>query len=257
MGPAEQLKQKPSYALTVALVVAVVCALVVSIAAVTLRPLDQANLKAEREARLASILEALESTVGTADGLDIQARVVELDTGAYDDSIDANLFDTVKAGLDPATSTSIPPESDPAGLKRRANHAVVYLSGDDTGKPELIILPVWGVGYQSALRGFLALDGKAERIYALKFYEQGETPGLGSRIQDAEWEAKWPGKQPYNANREVQIEVGGSGHSRDVSRVDGISGATRTTQGVNTLIRFWLGDLGFGPYLERLRDGDN
>ena len=257
MGPAEHLKQKPAYALAVALVVAVVCALVVSIAAVTLRPLYQANLKAEREARLASILTALEQTSGTARSFNIEARVVKLDTGAYDDGIDANLFDAVKAGLDPTTSTAIPPESDPAGLKRRANHAVVYLSTDETGKAELVILPVWGVGYQSALRGFLALDGDAETIYALKFYEQGETPGLGSRIQDAEWEAKWPGKQPFDSNREVQIEVGGSGNNRDASRVDGISGATRTTHGVNTLIRFWLGDLGFGPYLERLRNGDS
>ena len=37
--------------------------------------------------------------------------------------------------------------------------------------------------------------------------------------------------------------------------VDGISGATRTSQGVHGLLRFWLGDLGFGPYLERIRQG--
>ena len=35
--------------------------------------------------------------------------------------------------------------------------------------------------------------------------------------------------------------------------VDGISGATRTSQGVTDLLRFWLGDNGFGPYLDRIR----
>jgi Na+-transporting NADH:ubiquinone oxidoreductase subunit C len=38
--------------------------------------------------------------------------------------------------------------------------------------------------------------------------------------------------------------------------VDGISGATRTSRGVHGLLRFWLGDFGFGPYLERVRRGE-
>jgi Na+-transporting NADH:ubiquinone oxidoreductase subunit C len=44
----------------------------------------------------------------------------------------------------------------------------------------------------------------------------------------------------------------------DPHRVDGISGATLTIRGVNHLVQFWLGEHGFGPYLERLRsNGEN
>jgi Na+-transporting NADH:ubiquinone oxidoreductase subunit C len=40
-------------------------------------------------------------------------------------------------------------------------------------------------------------------------------------------------------------------------QVDAIAGATLTSNGVANLLNFWLGDLGFGPYLERLhRTGD-
>jgi Na+-transporting NADH:ubiquinone oxidoreductase subunit C len=41
----------------------------------------------------------------------------------------------------------------------------------------------------------------------------------------------------------------------DPYQVDGLSGATITSRGVGNLVRFWLGDDGFGPYLEGLRMG--
>jgi Na+-transporting NADH:ubiquinone oxidoreductase subunit C len=35
-------------------------------------------------------------------------------------------------------------------------------------------------------------------------------------------------------------------------KVDGLSGATLTSRGVTNLVHFWLGDEGFGPYLDKL-----
>ena len=39
----------------------------------------------------------------------------------------------------------------------------------------------------------------------------------------------------------------------DPYHVDGLSGSTLTSNGVTHLVRFWLGDHGFGPYLARYR----
>ena len=39
-----------------------------------------------------------------------------------------------------------------------------------------------------------------------------------------------------------------------IHEVDGLSGATITSRGVSHLLEFWLGDLGFKPYLERVRE---
>lgn len=248
--------ESPLRALLTALIVALVCALLVSIAAVSLRPRYQANLDAERMSRLTAIVQALKAVRGEVTASAIESRVVHLDSGGYTDYLDPDIFDARKATTDPDQSIALAPESDIAGIKRRANHAVVYLIHDSDDQPSVVILPVWGVGYQSALYGYLALAADAREILALKFYEQGETPGLGSRIQDPAWEALWPGKQAYNRDGEVEIEIGGSGHQNDISRIDGITGATRTSHGVDTLIRFWLGELGFGPYLTRLRRGE-
>ncbi len=247
--------ERPLKALLVSLGVALVCALLVSITAVTLRPWYVANLEAERIARLQSILDALGETAQTLSMQDIEARVVNLDSGAYSDTIDPTTYDARRAANNPDQSIPIPPKLDVAGIKRRAKHAVVYLVRNPAGNIALLILPVRGVGYQSALYGYVALSANSNRIIALKFYEHGETPGLGSRIQDPEWEALWPGKQAYDADGSVSIHVGKGGDS--FNRVDGISGATRTIMGVNGLIRFWLGEFGFGPYLDRVRHNND
>lgn len=255
-NPPKPDMETPQRALLTALGVALVCALLVSIAAVSLRPRYQANLDAERMGRLTAIVEALETVSGDVVPSAIQTKVVHLDSGDYIDYLDPDMFDARKATTDPDQSIALAPEQDIAGIKRRANHAVVYLIADTNRPPTVVILPVWGVGYQSALYGYLALAADAREVLALKFYEQGETPGLGSRIQDPAWEALWTGKQAYDKDGNLKIKVGGSGHHNELSRIDGISGATRTSDGVDTLIRFWLGDLGFGPYLGRLRRGE-
>ena len=250
-----KLSDSPMKVLKTALLVALACALLVSFTAVSLRPLYLANLEAERMARLASILQTLDQVAGGMRPEDIEARVVTLENGSYADDIDPATYDARRAVNDPGKSIDIPPQFDLAGIKRRAHHAVVYLIRNSKGMIDALILPVRGVGYQSALYGYLALAADANEILALKFYEHGETPGLGSRIQDPDWEALWPGNQAFDESGRVSIRVGTSqGFAGD--RVDGISGATRTTNGVDRLIQFWLGDFAFGPYLKRVRSGE-
>jgi Na+-transporting NADH:ubiquinone oxidoreductase subunit C len=254
------IRENPLQALSMLLGVAVLCALLVSVSAVKLQPRYVANLEAYRLAQLESILSALSGTAHAVAADKIESRVVELASGRYADGIDAVTFDARKAAVDPNSSTPIPPASDVAGIKRRAKHAGVFLLRDADGHIQLIILPVRGSGYQSSLYGFLALSGDTSTVVALRFYEQGDTPGMGGRIQDPSWEALWPGKQVYDESGTVRIGVARgkvSPASVDAQHmVDGISGATRTSQGVHGLLRFWLDDFGFGPFLERVRRGE-
>lgn len=253
------VRENPVKALLVVVGVAVVCAFLVSLSAVKLRPHYAANLEAYRLAQLESILAALSQTGFEVSAQDIESRVVELSSGRYSDRLNPATFDARKAAADPGTSIAIPPHRDAAGIGRRALYATVFLVRDAERNVELLILPVHGSGYQSTLRGFLALAGDTATVVALRFYEQGDTPGIGARIQDPTWEALWPGKSVYDDTGTLRLGVArggvspGSGEAEHM--VDGISGATRTSQGVHGLLRFWLGDLGFGPYLERVRQG--
>lgn len=256
----DAIGENPVQALAVVLGVAVVCALLVSVSAVKLRPHYLANLEAHKLAQLESILGALSGTPHEVTAGEVESRVVELATGRYSDTLDPATFDARKAASDPDASTAIPSDRDDAGIQRRANHATVFVVRDADGGIELIILPVHGSGYQSSLLGFLALDRDTSTVVALKFYEQGDTPGMGARIQSPSWEALWPGKLVYDDSGALRIGVArgnvSPGSDDAEHMVDGISGATRTSQGVHGLLRFWLGELGFGPYLERVRRGE-
>ena len=221
----------PAKTLGVTLLVSLACSLVVSITAVALKPRHDANRLADRVAHIAGIVDLLGG--GLPD-----TRFVDLATGAYVDR-------------DPGTRTALPGERDLAGLGEREDVATVFELRDG-GTVTLVILPVRGTGYQSTLKAYLALKGDVNTVAALVFYEQEETPGLGSRIEEPAWQALWPGKRLADAEGAIQIEVV-QGPGTGVHQVDAVSGATRTSTGVTRLLRFWLGPDGYGPYLERLR----
>jgi Na+-transporting NADH:ubiquinone oxidoreductase subunit C len=236
-----------------------VCSLLVATTAVLLRPIQAANRAAERERRILEIVgrqPGLADMLGELGDASLQARVVELETGAFADWIDPATFDARRAELDPLESVAIPPERDTAGIERRAKHVTVYLVELD-GRIELVILPVHGQGYVSTIRGYVALGSDGNTVRGLVFHEHGETPGLGAEIDDPEWLADWVGKRVRDDRGRLRIGVApdrADPASDDYPFVvDGLTGATRTCDGVTSLLRYWLGDDGFAPFLERIR----
>ena len=79
--------ETPARTLLVVVGVAVVCAMLVSLTAVNLRPRYTANLEAYRLGQLESILDALSQRGYPVAAQDIEARVVELASGRYSDKI--------------------------------------------------------------------------------------------------------------------------------------------------------------------------
>lgn len=246
----------------VTLAVCAVCSAAIAGAVTWLRPYQEANRERERAARVLEVVAAvpgLEELLGPPGAGEIEAHVVALDSGRFDDSLDPETFDARAAAEQETTSVALPAERDLAGIGRRARHATVYLVRQQ-GRLRLVVLPVHGAGYLSTLRGYLALDADAETVRGLSFYEHAETPGLGSLIDEPAWRAQWAGKRLYDERGELRVGVArgrvdpASPEARHL--VDGISGATRTAAGVGNLVRFWLGPDGFGPFLERLARGE-
>ena len=251
-------KDTPLGTLMVAAVLCLVSSVAVSTAAVMLKPLQERN---KTQAMHADILKVAGLS---AEGKNIEAlfeeqivtRLVNLETGEYVEDVDPLSFDQRAAARDPQQSTSVPPDQDIASIKRRANYAPVYLVGDGDS-PERIILPVHGYGLWSTLYGLLALDSEGNTIKGITFYEQAETAGLGAEITNPDWQAQWSGKQVFDASGAVQFKLvkGGvdSASAAAQYEVDALSGATLTSNGVTHLMRYWMSDQGFGPYLAKLR----
>ncbi|MDP3222331.1 MAG: NADH:ubiquinone reductase (Na(+)-transporting) subunit C [Rubrivivax sp.] len=249
--------ESPVKTLIVAFGVALTCASAVSFTAVKLKPLQDTHLAQERQARMAAMVAALP---GVADMLrlsgadSLETRLVDLATGSFATGIDPARFEPRVAASDPTLSIELSREADVAGISRRANFAPVHLLR--RGKQvAVIVLPVYGSGYQSTIHAYLALEGDLETVAALTIIEQGETPGLGARIEAPAWQALWPGKRIADETGAVRISIV-RGQASGPHEVDGISGATRTTTGINNMLAFWLGDQGFGPFLRRLKSGE-
>lgn len=243
--------------LVFAFLLALTAAVFVSVGAVTLRPYQKANLERERQARMAEIISALPQISGLLNEAAVDAlevRIVNLETGQFETGIDAGSYDQRQAAKDPERSTELPPEADIAGLKRRADYAPVYLLRRND-ELQLVVLPVHGAGYQSMLYAYLALQADGNTIAGLTFYEQGDTPGFGARVEEPAWQALWPGKMIADEDGTIRISVVRGG-ATGLFEVDGISGATRTSNGVSNMLRFWMGDDGFGPFLARVRAGE-
>lgn len=248
--------EDPVKILGIAFLVALVCAAVVSTAAIILEPRQTAYLEAERAARMAAMLETLPAMaeVLAESGADsLTTYLVDLSNGEIATGQDADTYDAAAAAADPATAVLIPAELDIAGLRQRAPLAPVYILERD-GQVALLVLPVSGTGYQSRIEALLALEADLRTVAALTITAQGETAGLGSRIENPEWQALWPGREVANENGEIVIAVV-RGQASEPYEVDGISGATRTGNGVTNMLRYWLGEHGFGPFLDQLRSG--
>lgn len=234
----------------VAMLVAVCCAGLVAGTAVTLADRVQANKDRERMANMLA-------SAGVADADAVEMRIVELETGRYvsSDEIGPGTFEQAEAAGDPELSVPIPDEEDIAELERRERYAWVGLVRED-GRLARLILPIRGMGYGGLIEGFVILDRDLTTVRGVRFTAHEETPGLGAEITSAVWRARWEGKRIYDAASEVRFEVlPGSVSPRSPLRehqVDGISGATITSQAVTALVRFWFGPWGFGPYLDRL-----
>jgi len=250
--------------LMVALGVCLVCSILVSTAAVALKGIQKENQKQEK---LKNILEAaglMERGIDL-DGVyqeRIQPVLVELafgriiQGGAAED-LSPERFDLKAVAKNEAYSRLIPTEKDMAQIKRMPTHMVVYFvkEGMDTVKT---ILPIYGKGLWSTMYGFIALGNDLITIEGFTFYEHGETPGLGGEIDNPRWKRLWVGKQAFDVEGNLRINVikgQVDGSSPDAKyQVDGLSGSTLTTRGVDQTVRFWLGGEGYGPFLERMKE---
>jgi Na+-transporting NADH:ubiquinone oxidoreductase subunit C len=249
--------------LLVAVGVCLVCSIVVSAAAVALKPRQLENAALDQKQnilRAAGMLPAGANVDAEGRGVDelfaqFEVRAVDLETGEYVD-VDPSTIDPIKDAKVPSLSTDLSSDEDIATLGRRENVSLVYLrrEGDDIDR---VVIPVRGYGLWGTLFGYLALEGDLNTISGLGFYSHKETPGLGGEVDNPNWKAQWPGTQLFDDGGEPAVRLvkvrSPQGSEAASYEVDALSGATLTTRGVENLVRFWTGELGFGPYLNRLR----
>lgn len=245
----------------VALGLCVVCSIMISSAAVLLKPRQTENQLLDRNKNVLIAAGMFNPDVDTnadveARFSEFDARIVDLQEGRYlteeemqSLNIDPETYDQQSAKNDPELSINLTGDQDVASIRRRANYATVYVLQNDSGEMESVVLPVNGYGLWGIMYGFLALESDGSTVRGIGFYDHQETPGLGGEITNPDWQSQWVGKEIYGDSGNVAFRVvkgGGSGESQ----IDALSGATLTSRGVENMVQFWLGENGFGPFLE-------
>jgi Na+-transporting NADH:ubiquinone oxidoreductase subunit C len=143
-----------------------------------------------------------------------------------------------------------------AKADQQKGYRLIAVAKDEKGKPEAYVFPVSGPGLWSILYGYLALDADGVHVRGITFYNEGETPGLGGECENPDWTAKWVGKSILDEHGElVSVAVKKGKVDPTIPRekqhmVDGLSGATITSNGITTFVK---GDLtSYEPFLRKL-----
>lgn len=252
--------------LLVALLVCGVCSVVVSTTSVSLRPLQERNKQLDRQRNILIAAGLIEPRapieVVRREFSKVRPRLVDLEQGRFIEpgelgAIRVEDYELSDMLRNERLHSPLSAKEDIAGIKRRERYALVYWV--EQQRERSLILPLRGYGLWSTLYGFVALRDDFNTVIGLGFHTHGETPGLGGEVDNPNWRAQWKGKRIYDENDRSEVAIGlikGRADDDNPHQIDGLSGATITSRGVSNMLKYWLGESGYGPFLQKLRDGE-
>ena len=118
----------------------------------------------------------------------------------------------------------------------------VFIFLNEKEENEAYIFPTFGAGLWDWISSYIAFGKDLNTIKGIAFDHKSETPGLGARITEADVQSRFVGKKVFNGKELVSVTVVKGEGNADLSdyEVDGLSGATMTTKGVNVMLKHYL-----------------
>lgn len=102
------------------------------------------------------------------------------------------------------------------------------------------VAPLYGAGLWGPIWGYISFNADKKTVYGTYFSHEGETPGLGAEITTEKFQSSFEGKQLQEGGN-VKISVVKNGKvANDACEVDGISGGTITSKGVDAMLHACL-----------------
>ena len=245
--------------LAVAFSVCLICSLVVSSSAVSLRDLQKENKLNDRRLKVLQVADIYNPELSISEQfLQLESKFIDFDTGRIFteyNNFNIDEYDQVKATKDSNLSKAIPASDDIAIIKNRENVGKIYILRDDLKNIDKLILPIRGYGLWGTLFGFIAIESDFNTVSGIEFYEHKETPGLGAEVDNPKWKTSWKGKKIYDDNQVTLKVIKGKvedGDTMSMYKVDGLSGATITSRGVSNMVSYWFSDSGYANLLKEL-----
>jgi len=243
----------------VAFCVCLICSLVVSFSAVSLRDLQNENKLNDKRIKILQAADIYNPDEEIKDQfLKLETKFVNFETGKLMDTyMDFSLeeYDPILATRDSNLSSKVPTSEDIAVIKNRENIGKIFILRNDDYSINKLILPIRGYGLWGTLYGYISIENDFNTIAGIEFYDHKETPGLGAEVDNPKWKNLWAGKEIYQ-NGEVSLSViKGKVDNNDKDaqyEIDGLSGATITSRGVTNMIAYWFGESGYSKLFKEL-----
>ena len=207
----------------------IVCSLLLSLASEGLRSLKEKNVEIDKKK---NILNAIGLNIISLSNSDIDKYFFNnIDTLIIDSNGDINKTLTI---LD---LNAI--ENNQTGEVKYYSDDVEYLPLYEDNSKNVVVLPISGKGLWSTLFGYFAIDSNNySTVRGITFYKHKETPGLGGEVSKKWFQSNFIGKEIYENNSLNSVKVAKAGYAdkNSLYQVDGISGATITSNGVTTFL---------------------
>ena len=122
-----------------------------------------------------------------------------------------------------------------SAIKAGELHVFVAEVGGETK----YVLPVTGRGLWGGLWGYIALNADKKTVFGTYFYHTSETAGLGARIGERWFQEQFNGKPIFAGDdtQNIALSVVKAGASKAETEVDGVTGATLTSDGVSAMVK--------------------
>ncbi len=214
-------KNSNSYTIIYVAVMVVIVAFVLAFAASVLKDRQDRNVELDKKKQILASLN-IDADASNAEALYNQyiKQVVVVDyKGELVEGIDGFTIELEKENKKPEEERHLP----------------VYLCEKDG--QTYYVLSLRGAGLWGPLWGYISLKADKNTIFGAFFSHKGETPGLGAEIEKKEFQIQFQGKEIFKGGQFKSIAIVKPGKSVvGMDFVDGISGGTITSQGVDKML---------------------
>lgn len=212
-----------TYIFIFSIVMVVFVALLLSLAALQLKPFQDKNIEVEKKQ---NILASINIKSTPQDAVELYAKYITSD------------FVVNNKGEKQEGIKAFPVEMK-AELSKKANdrELPVFVGTLDDGTNAYVV-PLRGKGLWGPIWGYLSFKPDMNTVYGAVFDHQGETPGLGAEIATESFQKPFAGKQIFqDSTKFISIKVLKGGNTADnIHAVDAISGGTITSKGLEAML---------------------
>jgi Na+-transporting NADH:ubiquinone oxidoreductase subunit C len=227
-----------TYIFTFSAIMVVTVAAVLSVVAMQLQPMQRKNVEINKKQNILlslNIESSKDSVLAKYDRYITDSYVINSE-GERKEGMDAFSVDLSKEIAKPVEERNLP--------------IFVGTVKDSTQ----YVVPVRGKGLWGPIWGYVALKNDFNTIYGTNFSHDSETPGLGAEIANRPFQKQFIGKKIFNEQGEfVSVNVVKGGAPEGATHaVDGISGGTITSKGVDNMLEDIIG--AYIPYFKEMRN---